>query len=29
VAFQGSLDEVAIYNTQLTAAQIAFLYWIR
>jgi hypothetical protein len=29
VAFQGSLDEVAIYHTQLTAAQIAFLYWIR
>jgi signal peptidase I len=29
VAFQGSLDEVAIYNSVLTPAQIAFLYWIR
>jgi signal peptidase I len=29
VALIGSLDEVAIYTTQLTAAQIAFLYWIR
>jgi signal peptidase I len=29
VAFQGSLDEVAIYTSELTAAQIAFLYWIR
>jgi signal peptidase I len=29
VAFQGSLDEVAVYTTELTATQIAFLYWIR
>jgi signal peptidase I len=29
VALQGSLDEVAVYHTQLTATQIAFLYWIR
>jgi signal peptidase I len=29
VALIGSLDEVAIYTTQLTAAQIAFLYWTR
>ena len=29
VALQGSLDEVAVYHSQLTAAQIAFLFWIR
>jgi signal peptidase I len=29
VAFQGSLDEVAIYNSQLTATQISFLYSAR
>ena len=27
--FRGSLDEAAVFTTQLTAAQIAFLYWIR
>ena len=25
--FQGSVDEATIFTTQLTAAQIAFIYW--
>jgi hypothetical protein len=29
VAFRGSIDEVAVYHSELTAAQVAFLYWIR
>jgi signal peptidase I len=28
-AFRGSLDEYTVYASQLTATQIAFLYWIR
>jgi signal peptidase I len=27
--FRGSLDEATVFTTQLTATQIAFLYWIR
>ena len=27
--FNGSVDEATVFTTQLTASQIAFLYWIR
>ncbi len=27
--FQGSVDEATIFTTQLTAAQVAYLYWVR